>query len=47
MKATDVMIEGKQVVIWGYGEEGKGCAFAMKASGARVYISEVDSICAL
>ena len=30
MRATDVMIAGKQVVILGFGDVGKGCAMAMK-----------------
>ena len=47
MRATDVMIAGKQVVICGYGDVGKGCAAAMKACGARVVVTEVDPICAL
>ena len=47
MRATDVMIAGKQVVIMGYGDVGKGCAAAMKACGARVVVTEVDPICAL
>lgn len=47
MRATDVMIAGKKVLIAGYGDVGKGCAAAMKGCGARVYISEVDPICAL
>jgi len=47
MRATDVMISGKQVVIAGYGDVGKGCADAMKGQGARVVISEIDPICAL
>lgn len=47
MRATDVMIAGKEVVINGYGDVGKGCAQAMKACGARVVICEVDPICAL
>lgn len=47
MRATDVMIAGKQVVICGYGDVGKGCAAAMKAQGARVCVTEVDPICAL
>lgn len=47
MRATDVMIAGKKVVICGYGDVGKGCAAAMKGCGARVYITEVDPICAL
>jgi len=47
MRATDVMIAGKKVVICGYGDVGKGCAQAMKNCGARVYVTEVDPICAL
>ncbi|MES1914943.1 MAG: Adenosylhomocysteinase 1 [Cercozoa sp. M6MM] len=47
MRATDVMIAGKRVVICGFGDVGKGCAQAMKAAGARVMVTEVDPICAL
>jgi adenosylhomocysteinase len=47
MRATDVMIAGKRVVICGYGDVGKGCAAAMKNCGARVTVTEVDPICAL
>jgi len=47
MRATDVMIAGKKVVICGYGDVGKGCAQAMKSAGARVYVTEIDPICAL
>lgn len=47
MRATDVMIAGKMVVICGYGDVGKGCAAAMKGAGARVYVTEIDPICAL
>merc|ERR1719263_1224313 len=47
MRATDVMIAGKQVVICAYGDVGKGCALAMKAQGARVVVTEIDPICAL
>merc|ERR1719429_528008 len=47
MRATDVMIAGKQALVLGYGDVGKGCAFALKAAGARVCISEIDPICAL
>merc|ERR1712125_199640 len=31
----------------GYGDVGKGCAFAMRGAGARVMITECDPICAL
>ena len=47
MRATDVMISGKKVVVCGYGDVGKGCAAAMKAQGARVFVTEIDPICAL
>merc|ERR1719356_667611 len=47
MRATDVMIGGKRVLGAGYGDVGKGSAFAMRGSGARVLIAECDPICAL
>ncbi|MDA7528019.1 adenosylhomocysteinase [bacterium] len=46
-RATDVMIAGKEVVVCGYGDVGKGCADAMDGLGARVVITEIDPICAL
>merc|ERR1719359_2409346 len=47
MRATDVMIGGKRALVCGYGDVGKGCAFALRGAGARVLITEVDPICAL
>merc|ERR1711877_15727 len=47
MRATDVMIGGKRALIAGYGDVGKGCAFAMRGAGARVLIAECDPITAL
>jgi len=47
MRATDVMIGGKRALICGYGDVGKGSAFAMRGAGARVMITECDPICAL
>lgn len=47
MRATDVMLAGKRVVICGFGDVGKGCAAAMKAAGCVVYVTEIDPICAL
>ncbi len=44
--ATNLMIAGKKVLIAGYGAVGKGCAAALSALGARIFISEVDPICA-
>uniref|UniRef100_A0A8C8D3Y4 S-adenosyl-L-homocysteine hydrolase NAD binding domain-containing protein n=1 Tax=Oncorhynchus tshawytscha TaxID=74940 RepID=A0A8C8D3Y4_ONCTS len=46
-RTTDVMFGGKQVVVCGYGEVGKGCCSALKALGAIVCITEIDPICAL
>merc|ERR1711935_1106329 len=47
MRATDVMIGGKRALICGYGDVGKGSAFALRGAGARVLIAEIDPICAL
>merc|ERR1711990_838137 len=47
MRATDVMIGGKRVLICGYGDVGKGSAFALRGAGARVIVAEIDPICAL
>ena len=46
-RATDVMIAGKNVLVAGYGDVGKGSAKSMKAFGARVFVTEIDPICAL
>jgi adenosylhomocysteinase len=46
-RATDVMIAGKVAVIVGYGDVGKGCAQAMRALSAQVWVTEIDPICAL
>jgi adenosylhomocysteinase len=47
MRATDVMLAGKIVLICGFGDVGKGSAQAMRAAGARTLVSEIDPICAL
>ena len=46
-RGTDVMIAGKNVVVCGYGDVGKGCAQSMKSYGANVTITEIDPICAM
>ncbi|XP_029633036.1 S-adenosylhomocysteine hydrolase-like protein 1 isoform X1 [Octopus sinensis] len=46
-RTTDVMFGGKQVLICGYGEVGKGCAQALKGMGCVVMVTEIDPICAL
>src|SRR5487761_2464526 len=46
-RATDVMVAGKIAVVNGYGDVGKGCAQALKALAAQVWVTEIDPICAL
>src|SRR5690606_34872487 len=46
-RATDVMVAGKVAVVCGYGDVGKGCAQALRALSAQVWITEIDPICAL
>jgi len=46
-RATDVMLAGKIAVVCGYGDVGKGSAESLRASGARVVVTEIDPICAL
>ena len=46
-RATDVMIAGKVALVAGYGDVGKGCAQALRALSAQVWVSEIDPICAL
>src|SRR5690554_2236925 len=46
-RATDVMIAGKIAVVCGFGDVGKGCAQALSALRAQVWVTEVDPICAL
>merc|ERR1711988_2015586 len=47
MRATDVMLSGKKVVICGFGDVGKGSAASMVAQAAVTYVTEIDPICAL
>ncbi|MCB5364315.1 adenosylhomocysteinase [Pusillimonas sp. CC-YST705] len=46
-RATDVMVAGKIAVVCGFGDVGKGCAQALVALRAQVWVTEVDPICAL
>lgn len=46
-RGTDIMVAGKNVIVAGFGDVGKGSAQSMKGYGAKVYITEVDPICAL
>jgi len=47
MRAANILIAGKTVVISGYGWCGKGCALRAKALGADVIVCEVDPLKAL
>ncbi|HEX2519821.1 MAG TPA: adenosylhomocysteinase [Castellaniella sp.] len=46
-RATDVMVAGKIAVVCGFGDVGKGCAQALAALRAQVWVTEADPICAL
>lgn len=46
-RATDVMIAGKIAVVCGYGAVGRGCAQSLRGQGCRVWVTEIDPICAL
>ena len=46
-RATDTMLAGKQVVVAGYGDVGKGTAASFRGAGAIVTVTEIDPICAL
>jgi len=47
MRATDVMLGGKRSLVCGFGDVGKGCAAALRGSGSRVIVTEIDPINAL
>ena len=47
MRAANILIAGKTVVVSGYGWCGRGCALRAKAMGASVIVCEVDPLKAL
>ncbi len=47
MRAANILIAGKTVVVSGYGWCGKGCAMRAKAMGANVIVCEIDPLKAL
>jgi adenosylhomocysteinase len=47
IRATNVLIAGKTVVVAGYGWCGKGVAMRMRGLGAQVIVTEIDSVKAL
>jgi len=46
-RALDVMISGKISVVCGFGDVGKGSAESLSGQKARVWVTEIDPICAL
>ncbi|MFW2332130.1 MAG: adenosylhomocysteinase [Nitrospinota bacterium] len=46
-RGTDIMISGKNCVVAGYGDVGKGSVQALKGMGGKIFVTEVDPICAL
>lgn len=47
LRATNILIAGKTVVVIGYGSCGKGVALRAKGLGANVVVTEVDAFAAL
>ncbi len=47
IRATNILLAGKTVVVVGYGWCGKGCAMRAKGLGANVIVTEVDPIKAI
>merc|ERR1719487_2749755 len=47
MRATDVMLGGKRSLVLGFGDVGKGSCAALRGSGSRVLVTEIDPINAL
>src|SRR5437879_2479716 len=43
-RALDVMVAGKVAVVCGYGDVGKGCAHSLRGQGARVVITDNDTL---
>ncbi|MCK5629878.1 MAG: adenosylhomocysteinase [Nanoarchaeota archaeon] len=47
IRASNVLFAGKNIVVVGYGDCGKGFAMRSKGMGANVIVTEVDNFCAL
>ena len=47
IRATNILIAGKNVVVVGYGWCGKGCAMRARGLGANVIVTEVDPVKAI
>ncbi len=47
LRATNILLAGKNVVVAGYGWCGKGIAMRLRGMGARVIVTEIDAVRAL
>jgi adenosylhomocysteinase len=47
IRATNILFAGKNMVVVGYGDCGKGFALRAKGLGANIIVTEVDHLCAL
>lgn len=46
-RATDHLLSGKQALVIGYGDVGKGSALSLRQEGMIVRVTEIDPICAM
>ena len=46
-RGTDMLLSGKQALVIGYGDVGKGSAQSLRQEGMIVKITEIDPICAM
>ncbi|MFH1759707.1 MAG: adenosylhomocysteinase [bacterium] len=46
-RGTDVMLAGKNALVCGYGDVGKGSAQSLAGANCRIAVTEIDPICAL
>ncbi|MFH1750575.1 MAG: adenosylhomocysteinase [Candidatus Micrarchaeota archaeon] len=44
MRATNILLAGKTIVVAGYGDCGKGVAMRAKGMGAKVIVTEIDAV---
>ena len=46
-RGTDMLLSGKQALVIGYGDVGKGSVQSLRQEGMIVKITEIDPICAM
>jgi adenosylhomocysteinase len=46
-RGTDMLLSGKQAIVVGYGDVGKGSAQSLRQEGMIVKVAEIDPICAM